>query len=215
MQWDYGTHQNVAYHKFYLQDQQLVSENNQQAAWGSWYWTTQNTHSLTHQSGSSSDVRGAFQSKGKLANTKDTNYGSPADTNVVFGFALDLGHVRGAVSSLFTIGITQEIAIQFASATGIEFLPSLWTSYFSNELDSVRLSYIVTKSNWNTDEVRLHSFTMTTMLLAPRQRNLIIKFNLMHSLQRDKIMPQLLLSQLAKLLALSNQPEIRPSNTYL
>ncbi|KAH8813098.1 glutaminase GtaA [Xylogone sp. PMI_703] len=141
VQWDYGTTGKLAYHKFYPQNQLLVSETNQQPDWGYWYWATETASHLTHQSGKDTDVRGSFVSEGKLDNSKDTNFGSPQDTAVVFGFALDLGSITASTSTLFTIGLTQEIAIQFASAGGVEYLPSLWTSYFSDELDSVSFFY--------------------------------------------------------------------------
>jgi hypothetical protein len=38
--WDYATSDGVAYSTFARQDQQVLSEVNQQASWGSWYWST-------------------------------------------------------------------------------------------------------------------------------------------------------------------------------
>lgn len=86
------------------------------------------------------DVRGAFSSSGKLGNTQDTNFRPINQDWPVFGFATDLGDVTGSVNTVYTLGLTQEEAIQFDGATGVVPLTSLWTSYFSNENDAVSLS---------------------------------------------------------------------------
>jgi hypothetical protein len=145
-QWDYGVTgdavgNNLAYHKIYRQTQLLFSETNQQADWGYWYWSTKNVSGLTFQSGQDTVVRGAFTSNGKLANTKDTNFRAIDDDYLVFGYSVDLDSVTGAVNTLFTLGLTQEQAIQFDGETGIVPLTSLWTSYFSNELSAVSFFY--------------------------------------------------------------------------
>lgn len=137
-QWDYGTTSDgIAYHKVYRQTQLLFSETNQQADWGYWYWSTQSVSGLTYQSGQDVVVRGAFMSNGTLPNTQDTNYRPIDDDYPVFGYAVNLGSVVGPVSTLYTLGLTQEEAIQFDGETGIVPVTSLWTSYFSNELDAV------------------------------------------------------------------------------
>lgn len=115
----------------------MFSEVSDQAEWGNWYWATKGADSLTYQSGVDADVRGAFQSNGKLADTQDTNYRAINDAYPVFGFASDLGSVTGSVSTLYTIGLCQQDAIQFAGANGIEAVPSLWTQYYSSDTDAV------------------------------------------------------------------------------
>ena len=121
------------------QEQLVFSESNNQADWGYWYWASSNGPGYTYQSGEDVIVRGAFASNGALPNTQDTNYRAINDNWPVFGFANDLGSVTGSVSTLFTLGLTQEEAIQFDGATGIIPLNSLWTSYFSSETDAVSL----------------------------------------------------------------------------
>ena len=140
-QWEYNvTSDNIAYHRVYRQTQLLFSETNDQADWGYWYWATSNTTNLTFQSGSDINVRGAFQKNGKLGNTKDTKYRSINKDYPVFGFSIDLGSVKSSVSTLYTLGLTQEEAIQYDGETGIVPLTSLWTSYFASETDAVSLS---------------------------------------------------------------------------
>ncbi|PVH87153.1 glutaminase GtaA [Cadophora sp. DSE1049] len=135
------TSDDIAYHRVYRQTQLEFSETNDQADWGYWYWATKNSDKLTYQSGADVDVRGAFQSNGKLANAKDTNYRPINQDYPVFGFSVDLGTVTGSVNTLYTIGLTQEQAIQFDGATGVVPLASLWTSYFSSETEALSFVY--------------------------------------------------------------------------
>lgn len=125
----------IAYHKFYRQTQLAFSETLDQTDYGSWYYATDNVANLTHQSGSDVDVRGAFTSTGRLANTNDLNFRAINDDYPTFGFAIDLG--SSSARTLFTIGLTQEDAVQFDGASGNVTVPSLWTSYYANELDAL------------------------------------------------------------------------------
>lgn len=138
-QWDYAAGDQVASHKVWRQEQLPFSETNQQADWGNWYWSTANAKGLTYQSGADVDVRGAFVSNGKLGDSQDPNFRAINQDWPVFGFASDLGSVTGPVSTVFSLGLTQEQAIQFDGATGVVPLNSLWTSYWSSEADAVRL----------------------------------------------------------------------------
>lgn len=114
------------------------SETSDQTDFGYWYWATQNTTNLTFQSGSDTTVRTNFATVGKLANTNDTNYRAIQNNYPVFGFAVDLGSVGAKpANTLYTLGLTQEEAIQYDGATGVVPVPSLWTSYFATELDAV------------------------------------------------------------------------------
>ena len=73
-----------------------------------------------------------------MTNTNDTNFRAINENYPTFGFAVDLGSVGATeVSTLFTIGLTQESAIQFDGANGDVSVPSLWTSYYSTELDAL------------------------------------------------------------------------------
>ena len=84
------------------------------------------------------EVRGAFTSTGALTNGMDTNFRAINNAYPTFGFAVGLGAVGSSpVSTLFTLGHAQEQAIQFDGANGNVVLPSLWTSYYSTELDAV------------------------------------------------------------------------------
>ncbi|KAJ4290334.1 hypothetical protein N0V90_010550 [Kalmusia sp. IMI 367209] len=134
-EWDYNTSDDLSYHKVWRQDQKPFNEVNDRAEWGNVYYTTDTTDGLTYQSGSDTDVRGAFSSDGKLANSKDTDFRAINSNWPVFGYALDLGSVGSeATSTLFSIGLYQQEAIQFLGEGDQRILPSLWKSYYSDDV---------------------------------------------------------------------------------
>ena len=137
------TSSGIAYHKFYRQKQLLFSEVADQSEYGSWYWATDNVAGLSHQSGSDIEVRRAFTSTGKLSNTEDRKFRPIKQSYPTFGFAVGLGAVASnPVRTLFTLGHAQEQAVQFNGAKGIVTLPTLWKSYYSNELNAVVTSFL-------------------------------------------------------------------------
>ncbi|RDL33306.1 Glutaminase GtaA [Venustampulla echinocandica] len=142
-QWDYGvTSDKVAYHKIHRETQLAFDESFDQANWGNWYYSTANSDNLSFQSGSDKNVRGDFQTNGKLGNSKDTTYRPINQDWPVFGFSSDFGSIHKEThSTLYTIGLAQEKAIQFNGASGIVPLPSLWSSYFSSEDEAVGFFY--------------------------------------------------------------------------
>ena len=141
-QWSYGTTGGGnAYHNVFRQTQQLFSEVNDQAEWGNWYWSTASADSLSYQSGADATVRGQFQNNGTLANTQDTNYRAINDDYPVFGFANDLGSITGSVSTLYTIGLYQEQAVQFDGAQGNVSVNSLWTAFYPEATDALDFFY--------------------------------------------------------------------------
>ncbi|KAJ5930458.1 hypothetical protein N7466_005951 [Penicillium verhagenii] len=137
-EWDYGTTGDVAYHKVYRQTQLAFSEINQQGEWGYWYWATDVATGTTHQSGEDTVVRGQFSSNGTLTNGADTNYRAIQDEWPVFAFASNLGSVSSTpVSTLFSLGLTQDEAVQYEGASAYAPLQSLWKAYFDTELDAL------------------------------------------------------------------------------
>ncbi|KAF2091372.1 glutaminase GtaA [Saccharata proteae CBS 121410] len=137
-QWDYGNEDDIAYHKVYRQTQQLFSEVSDQTEYGNWYYATDSVSNLTYQSGADNTVRGQFEDNGVLPNSQDSDYRAINDDYPVFGFAKDLGSLSSSsVSTLFTIGLCQEDAVQFDGASGVVPLKSLWTSYFSSDIDAL------------------------------------------------------------------------------
>ena len=77
-------------------------------------------------------------SSGQLKNSNDTNYRAINNAWPVFGYGIDLGAVKeSAVSTLFSLGLCQDKAVQFLGADGLTVLPSLWKSYFADDLEAL------------------------------------------------------------------------------
>jgi hypothetical protein len=93
---------------------------------------------VTYQSGADDDVRGAFASDGQLKNLNDTNYRAINNAWPVFGYGVNLGAVKAStISTLFSLGLCQDESIQFLGADGLTVLPSLWKSYFADDLEAL------------------------------------------------------------------------------
>lgn len=124
----------LAYHKVWRQTQIEFGEDNEQAAWGYWYYVTDNVDGLTYQSGADADVRGQFESDGKLSNSEDSHYRAINDKYPVFAYAVDLGSVSdSSKESLFTINLLQDNCAQFADQDGYQKVPSFWKSSFAED----------------------------------------------------------------------------------
>jgi hypothetical protein len=148
VQWEYHESGNIAYHQVYRQTQVVFDENNKpngngMANWGNVYWATDRVSGLSIASGADTIVRNSFINSGRLDGTQDHNYRAIQQDWPVMGFAVDVGSVGvQPVSTLFTIGLLQQQAVQFVGAQGLTSLPALWTSYFPNEENAVSTSLI-------------------------------------------------------------------------
>lgn len=92
----------------------------------------------TYEAGGAVDVRAQFGNYSTLSNTIDTDYRAINNNWPVFAHAFNLGKVGNKPASrLFSIGLTQEDAIQYDGADGVVPLPSLWTQYFSDEISAL------------------------------------------------------------------------------
>lgn len=128
----------MSYHKVYRQTQLAFSEVSDQTEYGNWWYATTSDKGYTYEAGIDVNVRGQFINNGTLTNTVDTNYRAIQENWPVFAHTFDLGRVgTRSVSRLFTIGLTQEEAIQFDGADGVVPLPSLWLQYFSDEVSAL------------------------------------------------------------------------------
>ncbi|KXS96817.1 hypothetical protein AC578_8303 [Pseudocercospora eumusae] len=138
---DAGSGVSLAYHKVWRQNQQEFSENSDQAAWGYWYYATEDSQAVTYQSGTDTDVRGKFIQDGQLANSDDNNFRAINQNYPVFGFAKKLGSVSSnSIETLFTINLMQDRAVQFQTTT-LEQVPSFWKQAFGDELSAITTFY--------------------------------------------------------------------------
>jgi len=94
---------------------------------------------LTHRSGADAATRQQFATNGSLDNSADTNYRPIRDAYPVFAFAQDLGSVGSVpVATTFQLSLHQKDAVQFlGEGQDVQVVPSLWTSYFSDDVSAV------------------------------------------------------------------------------
>lgn len=112
-----------------LKAPQLLTEQNDFAAWGTVVWATGQHNGLTYQSGQDTQVRGQFANHGKLSNSNDTSYRAIDDRCPVFGLSVDLGHLGdSAVATKFVIGQVRTPSVSYLG----KHLQPLWTRYFSS-----------------------------------------------------------------------------------
>jgi hypothetical protein len=115
-----------------LADQQPLTEQNQQAAWGSLVWATPGGTGVTYQSGQDIVVRTQFVNNGTLTDTNDTNYRAIQDDWPVFGFAADLGSVADAAATIpLSVGWVRTPAVSYLGQN----LQPLWTAYYATWQD--------------------------------------------------------------------------------
>lgn len=144
------------------------------ADWGNVFWATDAVQGLTWQSGQDIIVRGNFMSNGSLPNSADPNFRPIQQDWPVFGFAKNLGSVGAApVTTLFTIGLSQQQAIQFVGANGLETLNSLWSNYWSNDTGAMQFFHN-DYSNMNSMSTSLDNQIASDSLAAAGQNYLTI-----------------------------------------
>ncbi|OKL58620.1 hypothetical protein UA08_06168 [Talaromyces atroroseus] len=137
-QWDYGTSGSLSYHKVYRQTQLAFSEISDQTEYGNWWYSTTTDNGYTYEAGIDVDVRAQFGNHSTLSDSVNTDYRAINSNWPVFAHAFDLGSVgTRSTSRLFSIGLTQEDAIQYDGANGVVPLPSLWKQYFDDEISAV------------------------------------------------------------------------------
>ncbi|KAF2659697.1 glutaminase GtaA [Lophiostoma macrostomum CBS 122681] len=136
--WEYGKVDDIAYHRVYKQDQWEFGEVNDRAEWGSVYYATDAVNGTTSLSGADTHVRSAFVDNGTFEEAQDANFRAINDNWPVFAHAVELGSVgSSSTSTLFTIGLCQDSAIQFLGKDGLVVLPPLWKSYFADNLTAL------------------------------------------------------------------------------
>ncbi len=109
-------------------------------SWGTAFFATENSGTLTTQSGSDAAVRTQFATYGTLANTNDTN--QPRAINnayPVFAFANDFGRVGAAQTTPFKIvvGHVRDPAVSFHGTQ----VSGLWRQYFPTQEAMLAFDY--------------------------------------------------------------------------
>ncbi|CAN8106452.1 unnamed protein product [Discula destructiva] len=137
--WSHGSSNGVAYHTFNLTQQLVFTEISQQAAWGTWFFSTSDADDLTWQIGADTVVRPTFAANRTLPNTDDADYRAINNDWPTFGFVKDFGNVStNSTSVLFTIGVSQDEIINFAetSSSG-NVMTALWKKAYTTAVDAM------------------------------------------------------------------------------
>ncbi|TFK75791.1 DUF1793-domain-containing protein [Pluteus cervinus] len=130
----YKTDQIVHQIEISVPQQQLFSEVNDRIQHGSAYYAIKNHGDVTFQTGADHDVRNQFVQKGRLANTRDTNFRAINDNWPVFALSKHLGKVgKLPVPTTFAIGHIRDPIIEYIVAGGKSENRS---SYFWSKLHS-------------------------------------------------------------------------------
>jgi hypothetical protein len=130
---------NVYVHRVKRQQQLEFDESdkpsgNGMAQWGNTWYGTLKAPGVTFQSGPDRECRDTFVKTGRLQDKQDGNFRRIDDNWPVFAFARDLGRVGPeAKSTVFSIGLAQNNAVQHLTKEGVVPLRSLWTQYFPSE----------------------------------------------------------------------------------
>ncbi|KID76102.1 Glutaminase A [Metarhizium brunneum] len=142
VEWDTSSNYGVRSHRFWKQKETVFQEDGENAAWGTWYWSTGDQSGVSYKIGSDVDVRGQFLQEGSLDNRVDNLFRAVNDRWPVFALSRDLGTVKGGwAETVFTIGVAQRDSIQWVGeAADPQSVPSLWASYFQ-ENDLVPFFY--------------------------------------------------------------------------
>ncbi|HYK26611.1 MAG TPA: DUF4965 domain-containing protein [Streptosporangiaceae bacterium] len=108
--------------------QRPLTEQGQQAAWGTVIWAAPRIPGLTFQSGRDSLIRGEFVRRGRLADGKDAGRRqSVSDDRQVFAFSMNLGRISSYPRTVpLMIGHVRTPAVRYLGRD----LPPLWTKYF-------------------------------------------------------------------------------------
>lgn len=124
---------------------QLLTEERDQAEWGTLYFTA--PADVDHQSGEAVSLRRQFARHGKLTNVVDSSFRRMFDDEPLFAFAkhFKLASKTGdTVSSdkvMFTFSFIQDPVVQFASARGLTQMRPLWASYFFTPEEMLHYHY--------------------------------------------------------------------------
>lgn len=113
-----------------LAEQQILTEIDNRAQWGTTVLATPRISGLSYQSGPAGTVRRQFVDHGVLLDTDDTSYTSiGGDGHPSFGFALDLGQVGSQPQTRqFSLGQARTPLVRYLGTP----LQPLWTRYFSD-----------------------------------------------------------------------------------
>ncbi|KAH6655328.1 hypothetical protein BKA67DRAFT_560316 [Truncatella angustata] len=125
--------------------QQLLTEHDDQAEWGTLYFS--GPADIDHQAGEIRSVTRQFARHGHLNNDTESSPRRMFDKEPIFAFAkhfvLDGAYnaTTHTDSAVFTFSLIQDPVVQFASSRGLTQMRPLWASYFFTAEDMLQFHY--------------------------------------------------------------------------
>lgn len=120
--------------------QQLLTEDRDQAEWGTLYFS--GPADVQHQAGEIQSVCRQFAKHGHLLNSSEPSPRGMFDNEPIFAFTkhFNLSNIT-TDSALFTFSLIQEPVVQYASARGLTQMRPLWASYFTTAEQMLQFHY--------------------------------------------------------------------------
>ncbi|KAI0650358.1 DUF1793-domain-containing protein [Trametes meyenii] len=120
-------------HQVHLASEEMFTETNDRAQYGTAYHSTLNDAGVTWQTGQDIMVRAQFINHGVLLNSQDTNYRPVSNNWPVFALAHDLGKVNSASApAVFSVGHVRDPVVQYILANNeMQQRTSVFWSRFS------------------------------------------------------------------------------------
>ncbi|KAF7526495.1 hypothetical protein G7054_g10754 [Neopestalotiopsis clavispora] len=120
--------------------QQLLTEDRDQAEWGTLYFS--GPADVQHQAGEIQSVCRQFAKHGHLLNSSEPSPRGMFDNEPIFAFTkhFNLSNIT-TDSALFTFSLVQEPVVQYASARGLTQMRPLWASYFTTAEQMLQFHY--------------------------------------------------------------------------
>lgn len=129
--------------KISRQHQQLLTERDDQAEWGTLYFS--GPADAQHQAGEIQSLHQQFAKYGNLTYNIESSPRKMFEKEPVFAFAKQFklgGHSnRTSDSAVFSFSLIQDPVVQFASARGLTQMRPLWASYFSSAEEMLDFHY--------------------------------------------------------------------------
>lgn len=145
------------------QTEQLFTETNDRAEWGTLWFTGPGT--AHHQAGSSAGLRRQFAEHGHLSGNIDQDFRAVMDDEPVFAFSktfswptdTDPGPKDQTPErcAIFTLALAQNPVVQFASARGLTYMRPLWASYIPRTQDMIGYHY----HDFQTASILAHDYS--------------------------------------------------------
>ncbi|TFY76685.1 hypothetical protein EWM64_g7329 [Hericium alpestre] len=159
VQWSTVAGSNSIFHQVFLSEQTTFKEIDQQAEWGTLYYSTKVNSLVTYKVASDQSCRDEFHDKGKLDFGEDTQFRGIASSFPVYAIATDLGAITSTQDSpvVWAIGYTRDPASKYSDASSLinDFLDDFPNA--KNRADQLDAKILTAANNVSSDYADLVS----------------------------------------------------------